>query len=59
LLVHEIELPTPNDVFYIFRRPDKVMTVNGKKVINMASMNFLGFLGDESIEVKVKLSYHL
>jgi len=31
------------------------MTVNGKKVINMASMNFLGFLGDESIEVK--LSY--
>lgn len=27
------------------------MTVNGKAVINMASMNFLGFLGDETIEV--------
>ncbi|XP_052255096.1 serine palmitoyltransferase 1-like [Dreissena polymorpha] len=32
-------------------RPDKIMTINGKSVINMASMNFLGMLGDESIEV--------
>ena len=31
------------------------MTINGKTVINMASLNFLGLLGDESIEVS---SYH-
>ncbi|XP_052776848.1 serine palmitoyltransferase 1-like [Mya arenaria] len=31
-------------------RPDKVMTINGKSVINMASLNFLGLLGDETIE---------
>lgn len=31
-------------------RPDKVMVINGKKVKNMASMNFLGLLGDASIE---------
>lgn len=31
-------------------RPDKVMTINGKQVLNMASFNFLGLLGDESIE---------
>ncbi|KAL4237039.1 Serine palmitoyltransferase 1 [Mactra antiquata] len=31
-------------------RPDKVMVINGKSVVNMASLNFLGLLGDESIE---------
>ena len=36
---------------FLFRRPGKVMTINGKSVINMASLNFLGLLGDESIEV--------
>lgn len=31
-------------------RPDKIMTINGKSVVNMASLNFLGLLGDKSIE---------
>ena len=43
--------------FYIFRRPGKIMTINGKSVINMASLNFLGLLGDETIEVGHYICY--
>lgn len=33
------------------------MTINGKSVINMASLNFLGLLGDKSIEVRFSLVF--
>lgn len=35
-------------------RPDKVMTINGRSVINMASLNFLGLMGDERIEAEAQ-----
>lgn len=38
----------------ITSRPDKIMIINGKEVINMASLNFLGLMGDETIEAEAQ-----
>ena len=44
-------------ICFISRRPDKIMTINGKSCINMASLNFLGLMGDETIEVSLLQSF--
>ena len=36
--------------------PGTLFTVNGKKVLNMVSANFLGFAGDEDIQVATALA---
>ncbi|XP_048256034.1 serine palmitoyltransferase 1-like [Haliotis rufescens] len=33
-------------------RPDKYVTINGKRCINMATLDFLGMINDKSIEAK-------
>ena len=35
----------------VFSPPGTHVTANGKKVLNMVSANFLGFAGDQDIQV--------
>jgi serine palmitoyltransferase len=36
---------------FSFRKPGHQIIVNGKSCLNLATFNFLGFVGDKDIEV--------
>ena len=40
-----------NGCVCVFSAPETYVTANGKKVLNMVSANFLGFAGNQEIQV--------
>lgn len=40
-----------NIILHIFRKARKYITLDGRVFFNMATMDFLGFIGDQRIEV--------
>ena len=44
--------------FYSIRKPGHTLNIDDKECLNFATFNFLGFVGNEKIEV-VKFLFHL